>query len=287
MNIEFINDKYTEDGLRLPLVHFESANKDICVVFIHGMCGNFIDNFFASVWGKYLSRNNIGFIYAHNRGHSIENDIKMIDGSLKRYGCMYEIFEESIYDIDLAIKSAKELGYKKVILLGHSYGCNKVIYYYYKKHPDIIGVILASAPDMIGSHLLAQSDDYDELINEAKTNIDNNEPTKLLHKMIEDYMYMSSQTYYNWFKEDSNLDNLPLIRGNNKWEQFESINVPVLTFSGSNEEDYYLHLDLLKEKAINCSDFEYKIIDDTGHTYRGKEEEIGKLILDWIKKRFI
>ena len=287
MNIEFINDKYTEDGLRLPLVHFESANKDICVVFIHGMCGNFIDNFFASVWGKYLSRNNIGFIYAHNRGHSIENDIKMIDGSLKRYGCMYEIFEESIYDIDLAIKSAKELGYKKVILLGHSYGCNKVIYHYYKKHPDIIGVILASAPDMIGSHLLVQSDDYDELINEAKTNIDNNEPTKLLHKMIEDYMYMSSQTYFNWFKEDSNLDNLPVIRGNNNWEQFESINVPVLTFSGSNEEDYYLHLDLLKEKAINCPDFEYKIIDDTGHTYKGKEEEIGKLILDWIKKRFI
>ena len=100
-------------------------------------------------------------------------------------------------------------------------------------------------------------------------------------------MYMSSQTYYNWFKEGSNLDNLPLIRGNNKWEQFKSINVPILTFSGSNDEDYYLHLDLLKEKAINCPDFEYKIIDDTGHTYKGKEKEIGKLILDWIKKRFI
>ena len=282
MNIEFINDAYTIDNLKLPMVHFESEEKDICVICVHGMCGTIIDNYFATVWGKYLSSNNIGFIYEHNRGHSIENDIVMRDGSYKRCGCMYEIFEDCIYDIDLAIKVAKEKGYGRIVLLGHSYGCNKVIYYYYKKHPDILGIILASAPDMIGSHLSIQSKDYETLIEEAKRNIENNEPTKLLSKKIEDYMYMSSQTYYNWFNNDSNLDNLPIIRGNENWEQFQSIDVPILTFSGSNEENYYLHLDLLKEKAINCKSFEYRIIEGTGHTYNTKEEEIGKLILEWI-----
>ena len=268
MNIEFISDAYTEDGLKLPMVHFESKEKNICVICVHGMCGAIIDNYFATVWGKYLSSNNIGFIYEHNRGHSIENDIVMKDGSFKRCGCMYEIFEDCTYDIDLAIKTAKEKGYKRIILLGHSYGCNKIIYYYYKKHPNILGIILASAPDMVGSHMLAQSNDYSELITEAKNNIDNSEPTKLLHKMIEDYMYMSSQTYYNWFNENSNLDNLPTVRNNNKWNQFESIDVPVLTFSGSDEEDYYLQLDLLKDKAINCNNFESQIIENTGHTYK-------------------
>lgn len=286
MNIEFINNLYTEDNLKLPMVHFESSKKDICVILIHGMCGTIVDNYFATVWGKYLSSRNIGFIYEHNRGHSIENDIVMRDGSFKRCGCMYEIFEDCIYDIDLAIKAAKNMGYRRVILLGHSYGCNKIIYYYYKKKPDVLGLILASAPDMVGSHILAESSDYKELLLEAKNNIDNNQPMKLLHKMIEDYMYMSSQTYYNWFSEDSNLDNLPVIRGNNKWSQFESINVPILTFSGSREEDYYLHLDLLKEKAINCNCFEYRIIENAEHTYNGKEEEIAKLIFDWISKNF-
>ena len=81
-------------------------------------------------------------------------------------------------------------------------------------------------------------------------------------------MYMSSQTYYNWFNENSNLDNLPTVRNNNKWNQFESIDVPVLTFSGSDEEDYYLQLDLLKDKAINCNNFESQIIENTGHTYK-------------------
>ncbi len=211
----------------------------------------------------------------------------MKDGSFKRCGCMYEIFEESIYDIDLAIETAKDKGYKKIILLGHSYGCNKVIYYYYKKHPNILGIILASAPDMIGSHLSAQSDDYEELLKEAKENIDNGEPTKLLHKMIGDYMYMSSQTYYDWYHEGSALNNLPVISNPKHWNQFSNIDVPILTFSGSKEEDYYLHLDLLKEKALSCNDFEYKIIEDTGHTYKNKETEIGNLIYNWIKKQKI
>ena len=285
MNIEFINDAFTEDGLKMPMVHFESNEKDICVICIHGMCGTIIDNFFATVWGKELSKNNIGFIYEHNRGHSIENDIVMKDGSFKRCGCMYEIFEDSIYDINLAIKVAKDKGYKRVILLGHSYGCNKVIYYYYKKRPDILGIVFASAPDMIGSHILAQPD-YNDLLNEAKNNIDNGEPTKLLHKMIEDYMYMSSQTYYNWFNKESNLNNLPIIKNDNHWDQFEIIDIPIFTFSGSDEEEYYLKLDLLKEKAINCNNFEYKIINDTGHTYKNKEKEIADLIINWINKNF-
>ena len=282
MNIEFINDAYTTDGLRLPMIHYMSNPKDICVIFIHGMCQTILDNYFAVVCGKILSENNIGFLYEHNRGHSIENDILMRDGSYKRYGCMYEIFEESLLDIDLAIKKAKEFGYSRFILMGHSYGGNKLIYYYYKKHPNILGLILASAPDMMGLHLYRQTD-YKELIKEAKENIDNGNPTKILSNLIEDYIYMSSQTYYNWFNKKSKLDNLPVMSYSENWYQFETIDVPILTFSGSNETDNYLHLDLLKNKAKSCNDFKYKIIDNTNHFYNGKEKEISFLVLNWIK----
>ena len=284
-SIEFINNAYTEDGLKLPMVHFNIKEKDICVIFIHGMCQTIIDNYFTTVWGNILSESNIGFLYEHNRGHSIENDIVMKDGSFKRCGCMYEIFEDSIYDIDLAINKAQELGYKRFILMGHSYGCNKLIYYYYKKKPNVLGLILASAPDMVGLQLYRQND-YKELIQEAKENIDNRESTKILSNLIEDYMYMSSQTYYNWFHDDSNLDNLPVMNNSENWYQFETIDIPVLTFSGSNETDNYLHLDLLKEKAKSCNDFEYKYINNTDHFYNGKELEIGNIILNWIKERF-
>lgn len=284
-HIEFINNAYTKDNLCLPMIHFNSNEKDICVIFIHGMCQTIIDNYFATVCGNILAENNIGFLYEHNRGHSIENDILMKDGSYARYGCMYEIFEDCILDIDLAINKAKKLGYKRFILMGHSYGCNKLIYYYYKKHPNILGLVLASAPDMVGLQLYRQKD-YKELIKEAKVNIDNDDETKLLSNLVEDYMYMSSKTYYNWFNQKSNLDNLPVMGNSENWYQFESINVPILTFSGSNETDNYLHLDLLKDKAKICNDFEYKIINNTNHFYTNKENEIGDIILNWIKNRF-
>ncbi len=102
-NVSFINNCYTIDDLRLPLIHFESRKKDICVIFIHGMCQTIINNYFAIVLGNTLSQNNIGFLYAHNRGHSIENNLLTKDGNYKRCGCMYEIFEDCIFDIDLAI----------------------------------------------------------------------------------------------------------------------------------------------------------------------------------------
>lgn len=283
MNIEFINNAYTEDGLRLPIVHFESQEKDICVIFIHGMCQTIIDNYFAVACGRLLAENNIGFLYEHNRGHSIENDILMKDGSYKRYGCMYEIFEDSIYDIDLAINTAKELGYKRFLLMGHSYGCNKVIYYYYKKRPKVLGLVLASAPDMLGSHVSTQND-YEELLQEAEQNVENEEPRKLLHKMVEDYMYMSSETYYDWYQKDTNINNLPVFANPERWEQLESIDVPILTFSGTEEADYYLHLDLLKSKATNCKRFDYKYIKGANHFYMNKEKEISDLVLNWIEE---
>lgn len=283
MKIEFINDAYTSDDLRLPMVHFESELKDICVIFIHGMCGTIIDNYFATVIGNTLSKNNIGFIYEHNRGHSIENDLVRKDGTFVRQGCMYEIFEDSIYDIDLACNIAKKKGYKRIVLMGHSYGCNKVINYYYQNHPDLIGVVLASAPDMIGIHKYAESD-MKSLLKEAKQNILNNEGDKLLSKMVEGYMYMSSKTYYNWYNENSALNNLPIIEGKSaNWSQFESIDIPILTFSGANEEDYYKEFYLLEEKSPKCPSFQYKLIENTGHTYNGKEEEVANLVLNWIQ----
>lgn len=284
-NIEFINEAYTEDGLRLPMIHFNSFKKDLCVIFIHGMCQTIIDNYFAVECGHTLSENNIGFLYEHNRGHSIENDILMKDGTYKRYGCMYEIFEECIYDIDLSIKTALNLGYKRIILMGHSYGCNKVIYYNYKRKPKIEGIILASAPDMVGLHLSAQKE-YKEFIKEAKENIDNGNPRKLLSNVIEDYMYMSSETYYNWYNEQTKLDNLPVMGYSDNWEQFKIIDKPILTFSGEKEIDNYLHLDLLKEKAKCCTDFSENIIKDTNHFYHNKEKEISELVLNWINSRF-
>ena len=97
---------------------------------------------------------------------------------------------------------------------------------------------------------------------------------------------MSAQTYYNWFHPGSNLDNLPIMRNPEKWEQLALVDIPILTFSGGNEEDMYHHMDRIRDKAEKCGDFEYAVVPDTDHSYTAKEKEAGKLILDWIERKY-
>ena len=286
--IEFLNDRYTSDGLRLPMMHFapEGSERDICVVCIHGMCGNIMGSYFATVWADLLTNHGIGFLFEHNRGHSIENNLVSRDGEYIRCGTNFEIFEECVIDLELAVETAKNFGYKRIILLGHSLGCNKSIYYYSQKKPELIGLIFASAPDMHAYHAIAQSDELKaKLLAEAKANIDAGQPTKQLGTMA-DGLYMSSQTYYNWYSPGSNLDNLPIMRNPEKWDQLAEIDIPILTFSGGDEEEQYHHMDIIGEKAEKCGDFEYYTIPHTDHSYTNKEKETGEIILDWIQRKF-
>ena len=130
--MEIIND-YTRDGLRLPMIHYESRRKEYCIVFVHGMSGDILINTFAQTWANKTVKDNIGFLFGHTRGYSYINDIVCKNKEIKRCGTTYEVFEECLDDIDLFIKIVKKLGYQKIILLGHSLGCNKIIYYLSKR----------------------------------------------------------------------------------------------------------------------------------------------------------
>lgn len=280
--IELIYD-YTKDNLKLMGVHWDSFTRDTCVVCIHGQGGNIIENYFANVWGDKLLKNNIGFIYGHNRGHSHINDIISKDNNLKRVGSTFEIFEESLYDVELWVNKAKKLGYKKIILLGHSLGCNKAIYYLYKKGNVVDGLVLASPPDMVGITILEEPN-YNNLVKEAKTNVENDEPKKLLKELLGEYSYVSSESFLNFYIEGNNIDNLPIERNPKVFEQLKNIDMPVLIFAGEKEYKTYLKIELLKNKFKNKNKVDIKFIKDSGHTYNGVEEEVINLIIKWIVK---
>lgn len=284
----------TKDDLRLMGVHYESQNKDIAVLAIHGMSGNVIEDYFCNVVGKMLAENGIGFIYSHNRGYNHINDIATSElqekGGYKtvRIGVNYEIFEDCLLDIDAWVEETRKLGYKKIILLGHSLGCNKVIYYFSQRKPkDVLGVILASPPDMVGQLKPDYQPDRDELYKEAKENMKNGEPRKLLSKMLWDWYYLSSQTFLSLFTEGSNADNLPVMQNPEKWPQLASINVPILAFMGEYDDIAIRRLsedlELIKSKATGTKEFTQTMISKASHVYDGQEKAVAEVILNWVK----
>ena len=291
---------WTSDSLRLQGIHYGSEKKDSCVLLIHGMSGNFIENYFAHVLGQKLAKNYIGFIYSHNRGYNHINDIVTKKGNLKlkrgigyktkRIGAIYERFLESEIDIEGWIGKCRELGYKKIILLGHSLGCNKAVHYYYKNHPkDVTGIILASPPDMVGlAKLTKYQPSYEKLLKEARKNVADGKPRKLLSDQLWNWYQLSSQTFLDLCEEGGPADNLPVLRNPKKFPELESVSVPILGIMGekddieirSLEED----LDLIQSKATNCPEFTKEFIKEGTHTYDRQEDSFARVVLVWINE---
>lgn len=272
----------TEDEIELEGTYFDSKKKDICVLFIHGQAQSILNNSFAYKLGKYLSCREISFLYGHNRGHNYINCLHKKDGSLLVEGATFEIFEDSLKDIDVWMKKIKDYGYKKIILMGHSLGCNKALYYLSKKEM-VDGLILASAPDMVGITKKEKSN-FLEILKEAKEAVESGKSRKILSSLIGETDYMSAGTFISESLENSNIDNFPIERNPVVFSQLSKVNIPILSIAGSLEYPTYLKQDVLKEKAINSEDFTYKIIDGGNHFYYGKEEELNELIYNWMKK---
>ena len=290
--MEFILGQ-TGDGLKLKGVHWTSDIKDICIVFTPGMTGNIIEDNYPQIWGEYFSKNKIGFLYGHNRGYSHINEIEVLNKitneiEYKKFGTVYEKFEDSYYDVDLWINKAKSLGYKRIILLGHSLGCNKNVYFLNKENNELVkGLILASPPDIVGMMKNKKfQPNYKILLKEAKE-LEMKHSNRLMRNLTWDWYNLSSTTFLNMIEDESLIDIFPLIRNPEKFKIFEKVKLPILCFLAEDDniiESPKKDLDLLKKKALNCNSFESKIFKDTDHCYENKELEVAETILNWIKK---
>ena len=273
--------EYTEDDLMLQGTYFDSNKKDVCILFIHGQAQSIVANEFAYKWGKYFSSNGISFLYGHNRGYDFINCMFDKNGNFVYNGATFELFEDSLKDIQVWVNKIKELGYQKIVLFGHSLGCNKVLYYLSKYQNNIDGVIFASAPDMVGI-TKKEEVNFDELYNESIRCSEN----KILSKLVCGTDYISANTFINQTTENTPIDNFPIERNPEIFEQLSKISIPILSFCGSNEYPTYLKQELLREKAISCGDYVFKIIENTNHFYKNKEVEVSKIVKDWIDSRF-
>lgn len=295
---------WTKDNLRLPGVHYlpQTGSINTCLLFIHGMSGNILENYFAHVLGNILANNGMGMIYGHNRGYNHINDIlKKKTGIIskrndtesiyttERYGAIYERFNDCILDIDAWLEECRKLGYKKIILLGHSLGANKVIHYFSQKQPkDVEGVILASPPDMVG--LFEKSEyqpNHQKLQEEARKNIKEGNPRKIVSEMIWDWYNLSSQTYLDLSEQEGPADNLPILRNPKKFEELATINVPILGIMGEYDDivirSLKKDLELIASKTVNSPVFTKKFIKGANHVYDTKEEDFAEVILEWVK----
>lgn len=284
---------WTKDKIRLQGMHYFPLQKDTCVLFIHGQSGNYIDSVYAEVLGKLCVDAELGFVFAHNRGWGIMNDLTIqqhnkgrIKNDWQRGGAVYERFIDSLKDIEVFIHKTLSVGYKKIVLVGHSYAGPKTIYYLSQKSPpEVTGLVLASAADMVGLTKKDEGTQYQSRVNEAKKLIENGKGEELMQHPVGDWVRLSARTFLDQAVDYGKADVLPIFRNPNVFPELSKINIPILAIYGdkdsvtirSTQED----LKLIQKKAVNSPRVETHIISHCDHVYTDCEEEFASDIVQF------
>lgn len=288
MKTAFI-EAFTDDSLILQgLLYTPSRKTTKAVLHIHGMAGNFYFFRFYNSMAQNFTNKGWGFLTVNTRGHDVASWTR-IAGEKEDYrviGNAREKFEDCLIDIKCWVEFLEKQGYKEIVLQGHSSGAVKVAYYQAKiKNPQVKGLILISPSDMIA---LAEAEkNRGEWLETARRMIKEGRGDELMPGILWDYYLISANTYLDFSLRDNPVDIFNLY-DKNKPSMLRDITVPILAIYGEKDDASILpkeeSLEIINKKAANCPKFDTAIIKDAPHSFFDHEEELAKVISDWIGK---
>jgi predicted alpha/beta hydrolase family esterase len=279
MKIEFVRFK-ASDGLELQ-GWLTNESSDIAVVHIHGMSGNGYENKFLDNLREVYSKQNISFFTIDSRGRGIISYFNQPDGGAKLAGSCFEIFEESIHDIQGAIDYLKSLGKKRFILQGHSLGGSKVVNYILSSgNPDVIGSILLAPTDMTG--WVTTEKRHDEYLKLAEELIASGKPEELVSAQCWlDNTPLSAQTYPTLCKEGTAVDIY-------NPEKLGSVSISQIIIYGSadigiTKVDETIEKWTERVEVFKNSNTSIEVIPDATHSFKGHESVLSEIAENFVK----
>ena len=271
------------DGIEMVGILYEPEEKsNKIVIHVHGLCGNFYENRFLDILAKSYTNKGISFLTFNNRGTNFISEL-LKGNNFEIIGGCYERFIDCLLDIEGAINYVKEKGYNNIILEGHSYGCNKVIYYYNNKKDNSISKMVLLAPCDIPQECakFLGKEEYEIAKRESTKLINEGKQKQLINFSVNANGKISAGTYYNDFLPDGENDFIRYKDGeNSKNKILNSIDIPVLIVFGDADECVLTeNIETVKgylNKNIKNSNIQ--IINGADHSYTDKYEELGKII---------
>ena len=261
------------------------------LLWIHGLTGTFYGGVkMLEILTHACEKEGWGFASFNNRGHDMVSGAKKLDPinpkgySYTMIGAGNEKFEECIHDIEAGVDFLVQQGFKEIILIGHSSGANKVCYYAgVKKHPQVMGIVLASP---VSDRLVPRIDQVKIKRSTVVMNtlIKKAQGKELLigHNFFPVTPYRFLSLYLPHSQEDvfDYGDEIP------KMKLYSQIKKPLLVVFG-NQDDSMDRPATQIQKVFDTktTSLKYKsvIIPNAEHNFTGQEENFVKTIVEWVK----
>lgn len=289
-DVEFTRFK-ASDGVELQ-GWLSGDNNEVAVIHIHGMSGNGYENYFLDDFREMYNKNGISFFTIDTRGRGIissfwrGNEVDSWGEGTKLGGSCFEIFLESVDDIQGAIDSLKSQGKSKFILQGHSLGGSKVVNYLVtKNNPEIIGAVLLAPTDMVG---WASTDpSHQDNLKKSEELISRDEGEELVSPQCWlDKTPLSAQAYPTLCKAGTAVD---IYGERSGGALLGKIQVPTLIAYGDNDIGI-LKIDGNIEKwiervnNIKNQNTKISVINGAAHSFKGYETELSKNVESFVKE---
>ncbi len=270
----------TRDGLELEgfLVAPKSASK--CIVFIHGMEGNFHESPLPMVIAEQARKTGMALFSIDTRGHDLlANITRAVKKKQSNYtgGTGVEKFEDSALDIEAAVAALKRMGFDSFVLCGHSTGCQKAAYYQHaRKSKSVSGIVLLGPVSDYEDERRSLGSKFENKFRIAKAAAAKGAGNEFCTRLA---MHYSP----NRFLSIADLSNVEarLFDYDGELLEFGSITVPVLAVFGSNDRYIYApaerYIKRLR-KATRSKHFEGLVMKGANHGFEGREEEVAATV---------
>ena len=280
----------TKRGLELRGAIYEADKKDTVLIMVTGICSNVFQNDLLDSTGKLLSKKGIATIIAHT--HDSFSCFAYSDHSIKKQshkGTFNGDFNMVYQDVEAYIKYALDLGYKNIILAGHSLGSNKIINYLGTTNDDYVKYFIVSCPIDI-MHWWSVMPNINECCNLAKKFISENRENEILPFLFGGFTPMTAKSVLGFYNAD-NLKNCPVLSGIGETKSLYNIK-PKGSFiigskdsvTGESPKKFMEQLNAWTNKEDKNQVIE---VEGASHIFYNMHETYAKTILDCIQNHYM
>ncbi len=239
------------------------------LVFVHGMGSNFYRSAMKKALLEIAPALGMGILSFNNRG--------------AERGTEDEKFRTCLADLDAAAEFARRQGFRKMVWVGHSTGCQKVVYWQAKRrHPGVAGLVLLAPAD---DHAVTQRDlgkRFEKKVAWAQQKVaagKGDAPVAGLYERFTAERFLSLA--------DVRHAEANVFRYAGPLTQFRRVKCPLLAVFGEEEEFAAIPpaemLSILRRKT-KSSDYDEWLIPGTGHSFKGCEPELALAVCEWARE---
>lgn len=280
----------TKRGLELKGAMYGNKTMDSVVIIMSGICSNVFQNDLLAATGELLCKNNIACIIGHAMdAFSCFSYSDFTIGKQKTTGVFNDDFSLVYEDVESYVKYAKELGFKRIILAGHSLGSNKIIHYLGNTADDFIDYFIVSSPVDL-SHWFNVMPNITKCIELAKEFVKEGRGNDILPYLFGGFSPMTAKTalgFYNAY----NLKNCPVISHDGETLSLSNIKINGTFVIGEKdsltEGDAKGFMEKINSYCKHPDRNEVIVISEASHIFYNKHNEYAETILNILEKRLV